>query len=125
MDRIDLGVWVPPVNVEELLEPGSAEDSKTIRSRVLKARERQKKRFKEINISCNAHIPPPEINRFCALGSEEKKLIRDLSHRFKLSSRGFHRVLKVARTVADLAGDMEIKKEHLMETVQYRPHFKG
>jgi len=123
MDRIDLGVWVPPVRLEELLEPGASENSADIRSRVLSARALQKMRFP--GGGCNAHIPPQEINRICVLGSAEKKLLRELDSRFKLSSRGFHKVLRVARTIADLAGAESIEKEHLLETVQYRPHFKG
>jgi len=123
MDRIDLGVWVPPVRLEELLEPGSSEASADIRCRVLAARALQKKRFPAGG--SNAHIPPQEINNICALGSAEKKLLRELDSRFKLSSRGFHKVLRVARTIADLSGAKSIEKEHLLETVQYRPHFKG
>jgi len=121
LDRIDLSIWVPPVKVESLLEHSIAEESSVIKARVMKARKIQEERFSEMDIIYNANIPPKEINRLCSLKDKEKKLLKKLALQFKLSSRSFHKVIKVARTIADLDGSPNIESSHIMETVQYRP----
>ena len=92
-----------------------------IRQRVESARERQRVRLDEAGMSCNADMGPAEVRRFCPLDERGKGLLRQAMAALSLSARAFHRVLKVARTIADLAGADSIEPVHLAESLQYRP----
>ncbi|MCA1645588.1 MAG: magnesium chelatase, partial [Chloroflexi bacterium] len=93
-----------------------------VRARVTSARERQWQRFVNLNgITCNAEMRVPEVRTFCDLHSSGAALVRSAVERLDLSARAYHRVLRVARTIADLAGAQEIQHSHLAEAIQYQP----
>jgi magnesium chelatase family protein len=123
LDRIDLHVEVPAVKHEELTaEDGrSVETSAQVRERVQEARERQQKRFADVSLACNAELTAKHLKTFCPLGDEEKNFLRQAALQLKLSARAYHRVLKVSRTIADLAGSENVETSHLAEALQYRP----
>jgi magnesium chelatase family protein len=120
LDRLDLHIEVPPVDFESLSSEQKAEPSAEIRKRVNAARAVQNARFKGTNITCNARITPDILNDACRLSSAGKKLLKTAFEKFGLSARAYDRVLKVARTIADLAGSKDIEAEHAAESVQYR-----
>ena len=120
LDRIDLFLWVSPVSYEELKEKGERESSLAIRERVIKAREIQKKRYQEISINTNAELSARQLKEFCSLGDEEEALMREAYCRYHLSARAYHRIIKVARTIADLEGAEKISTIHLCEAAGYR-----
>ena len=124
LDRIDLHVEVPAVNVDKLTKEDSNETSADIRRRVQAARNRQLKRFKNLKITCNSEMPPKRIKEFCFLDNECLSLLRQAVSQLNLSARGFHRVVKISRTIADLAGEEKIKVAHLAEALQYRPRLE-
>ncbi len=121
VDRIDLHVEVPPVEVKEILreENPSGETSEKIRERVMKARAIQEKRYGTA-LKLNAHLKPKEIKRFCRLETGAEDFLIKALERLGLSARGVHKILKVARTIADLSECEIIRKEHLSEALQYR-----
>jgi len=123
VDRIDLWLDVPAINHEELSDQGPrSEASAKIRQRVIKAREKQAKRFeKNKNISTNSEMGVKELKIFAPLSDNGTKLLNDSAKRLSLSARAYHRVIKLARTIADLANSDKIKDEHLLEALQYRP----
>ncbi|MQA88901.1 MAG: YifB family Mg chelatase-like AAA ATPase [Gemmatimonas sp.] len=121
LDRIDLHVEVPAVRYRELtgLRPG--ESSQLIRERVCRARERQRDRFADLpSIFANAHMRPRDLREHCRLDADGDALLRSAITRLGLSARAYHRILKIARTLADLAGSAEIHSAHVAEAVQYR-----
>lgn len=120
IDRIDIQIEVPTVSTEELRKKDKGESSKEIRYRVSQAREIQKKRFEGLKIYSNSEMSEQQVEKFCPLKEESEKFLRDAIQSFGLSARGHHRVLKTARTIADLEKCSEIKIEHLAEAVQYR-----
>jgi len=120
LDRIDLCVELQPVELANLHSAEKGESSESIRNRVMKARERQKERLQGTGKLWNGDMESAEIEKFCALGKEEKKYMEKIYHSFRLSARAYHRILKVARTIADLAGAEEISMEHLLEAACYR-----
>ncbi|MFT4031116.1 MAG: YifB family Mg chelatase-like AAA ATPase [Siphonobacter sp.] len=121
LDRIDLHVEVTPVNFEQLSSTRKAEPSETIRERVVKARERQTERFTENSgIYCNAMMPSELVRKVCLLSEAGKMLLKAAMTKLQLSARAYDRILRVARTIADLADSDEIKIEHLAEAIQYR-----
>ena len=121
LDRIDLQVRMEPVVYRELTDTGrETESSARIRERVERARKRQQERFAGTGILYNASIPGKEIERYCALGREETRLMERLFEQFEMSARGYHRILKVARTIADLEDSPGIGTRHLKEAVLYR-----
>jgi len=121
LDRIDIQVEVPAVACGELVKAGPCEGSEEIRARVLRARERQRGRFEPTAASaCNAHLGPAQVERCCKLGAPEQALLEMAVRRLGFSARGFDRILKVARTAADLEGAPDIRAEHLAEAIQYR-----
>jgi magnesium chelatase family protein len=120
LDRIDLIVDVQPVAVGDLTGPASGESSAVVRARVLTARERQLTRPGRA-ARLNATLHGRAFERACVLDEHGRRLLERSAARLHLSARGFHRVLKVARTIADLAGEGQIATEHLAEALQYRP----
>ena len=121
LDRIDLHIEVPAVKFKELADDSAAERSEVIRARVAKARERQMKRFvNEKQIFANAHMETRAIRRYCPIGQDSKDLLRLAISKLGLSARAYDRILKVARTIADLEGTDAIGRAHVAEAIQYR-----
>jgi magnesium chelatase family protein len=122
LDRIDIHIEVPRVDYEKLSSQRVSESSESIRARVQAAREIQRRRFIEsADIVCNADMRIAEIRKFCQLQAEGQSLMRAAMSQLNLSARAYHRILKLARTIADLAGSEEIQSAHLAEALQYRP----
>ena len=124
MDRIDIHLDVRRVPFEKLASLEGGEPSKVIRARVEAARKVQEARFTasgKANMLVNGDMGPAEVQQFCAIDADGKELMRSAVRQLELSTRSYHRVLKLARTVADLAGESEIRTEHLVEALQYRP----
>jgi len=121
LDRIDIHVEVPRVEYEKLASESALETSEPIRRRVEEARERQRKRFEGRRLSCNAGMGPGEVREYCRLDDAGRSLLRSAMQQLQMSARAFHRILKLARTIADLAGEGEITTAHLAEAIQYRP----
>lgn len=119
-DRIDLWLEVSYFEPEKMREK-SKRESEAIRARVEDAREIQRERFKGRGISINSEMRPKDLEEFAPLGENERKILDDASHKLDLSARAYHRVIKLARTIADLDGKKDISKDHLMEALQYRP----
>jgi magnesium chelatase family protein len=117
LDRIDLHVEVPALRERELADATSGEPSAGVRARVLVARERQVDR----QAAPNGRLEGGEIETRCVLSVAVRKLLRDAASRLSLSARGYHRVLKVARTIADLEGRSELATGDIAEAMQYRP----
>ena len=123
LDRIDLHIEVPAVKVEKLTD-GVGEKTKNsneIKKEVQKARDFQTKRFKSTKITCNAEMGTRDVKEFCSLSKECLNLLRQAVTTFQLSARSYYRLIKVSRTIADLAGEKEISPAHLAEALQYRP----
>jgi magnesium chelatase family protein len=120
LDRIDLRLTVPRLSKRELLGEEPAESSAAIRERVEEARERQRHRYRELGIESNAQLPGPFARRFARLTDQANALLSRAVERLELSGRGFDRALKVARTVADLAGSERVEASHLAESLSYR-----
>ncbi|MCC6612130.1 MAG: YifB family Mg chelatase-like AAA ATPase [Anaerolineae bacterium] len=122
LDRIDIHVEVPRVDYDKLMSNTEGEHSETIRQRVEAARERQRERFKGLDgLYANADMQVGEIDRFCTLNHDAKQLLEISVRRMGLSARSYHRTLKLARTIADLAGAEVIETAHVAEAIQYRP----
>ncbi len=121
LDRIDLHLEVPRVEYEKLSDDRLGEPSEAIRERVEEARARQLKRLQPFGLHSNAEMGPGEIRQFCKLDETGQNILRQAMRQMGLSARGYHRVLKVARTIADLAGSERILSQHLAEALQYRP----
>ena len=116
-----MGVEAAPVSFRELEEtPAENESSKEIRTRVERAVKIQKKRFEGTKIRFNSRMGPAEIRRFCSLGEREREFAEKVYEIRGLSARSYHKVLKTARTIADLAGEKNIRREHLAEAFGYR-----
>src|SRR5260370_20448149 len=121
LDRIDIHIEVPAVKYKELREPSSAEDSASIRQRVIAARNRQLERFLgEKKIYANAQMMPKMIRKHCAITAAGEKLLENAITLLGLSARAHDRILKVARTSADLDRGSHIEPSHLSEAIQYR-----
>jgi magnesium chelatase family protein len=121
LDRIDIHVEVPRVDYEKLSSDRLGEPSAAVRKRVEAARERQRARFAETSLVTNADMGPAEIRQFCQVDDAAKSLLKAAMQQMHLSARAYHRVLKLGRTIADLAGSEPIQTAHIAEAIQYRP----
>lgn len=120
LDRIDIQIEVPKVEFKEIMDPLSSERSEAVRRRVLAARKRQRTRFGASSTLCNAHMTPREVKKYCKVGAESRELLEMAVNRLGFSARAYTRVLKVARSIADLAGRADITAGDIAEAVQYR-----
>ena len=120
LDRIDIQVDVAPVNYENLDSDLKSESSESIRERILKAQEIQRERFKNDSILFNSQMTAPLIDKYCKLGNQEKMIMKKAFDSLGLSARGYHKILKLSRTIADLDGAENINAKHLAEAIQYR-----
>ena len=120
LDRIDLQLLVPRLTKHELLGARAGEPSSAVRARVIEARERQLDRYEALGVTCNAHLPAASARRHVALTAGAERFLGDAVDKTALSGRGFDRVLKVARTIADLAGADRTDAEHVGEALSYR-----
>ncbi len=127
LDRIDIFAEVPRVDYEKLASDATGEPSENVRQRVEKARVRQQERFAGTRLVCNAEMSPVEVREYCQNPLEDgaKSLLRLAMNQLTLSARSFHRVLKLARTIADLAGSEPIGTPHVAEALQYRQRGRG
>ncbi|MGI6207259.1 MAG: YifB family Mg chelatase-like AAA ATPase [Anaerolineae bacterium] len=125
LDRFDLHVEVPHVEYDKLSGGGRGEPSSAIRARVEAARARQRERFQGTSLVTNSEMGPAEVRQYCALDKECSSLMRAAMQQLRLSARAYHRVLKLARTIADLAGSENIATVHLAEALQYRQRVVG
>ena len=121
MDRIDLQVAVNRLKPEEIIQQPTGESSQTVRERVQQARDRASWRFKnEQNLSCNAQMHSRHLQKWCKLDDSSRNILEGAIRKLGLSARASDRILKVARTIADLAGDNDLKTNHIAEAIQYR-----
>ncbi len=121
LDRIDIHITVPAVKVEKLTQDQKSETSKTIQSRVQRAREIQLKRFKGTKIKSNSEMSSKLTKEYAALDEASITLLKQAISKLNLSARSFHKVVKIARTIADLESSVKIKSNHVAEALQYRP----
>ena len=120
LDRFDIQVEVPSVKFDELRSTELSESSAAIKSRVDAARELQRERFKGSETLCNAKINAAQLQKYCVIDKDAEKLLRNDFESLRMTARAYDRVLKVARTIADLDQSEIIREEHVMEAVQYR-----
>ena len=123
LDRIDIHIEVPRVDFEKLSDKRRGEGSDEIRARVEAARQKQRERFAELKngVMTNADMRVAEVRQFCELDEAGQQLIKAAMSQLQLFARAYHRILKLARTIADLAGEEDIQSTHLAEALQYRP----
>jgi magnesium chelatase family protein len=120
MDRIDIHIEVPAVKYRDLASREPGEPSREIKKRVDNARKIQLNRFKGMKIYCNAQMTNRQIKKFCEIDEASQKLLEMAIDKFGLSARAYTRILKVARTIADLEAQVNIQPAHLSEAIQYR-----
>ncbi len=120
LDRIDLHVEVPSVSYEQISSGHSGPSSRKVLDRVLKARQIQRNRFKDLNIFTNSEMGSSHIEHFCKLNEQSMSLLKDAVENLGISARAYTRILKIARTIADLEESSEIKLDHVAEAIQYR-----
>ena len=120
LDRIDIHVEVPRLSTTDLMARQIGESSATVRRRVVKAREIQTARLKPEGLSCNAQLKAKQMREYCALDTGASDLLKAAINQFSLSARAYDRILKVARTVADLDTSENIQLHHIAEAINYR-----
>jgi len=121
LDRIDIHIDVPRIAYEKLAGEGQGETSEQIRTRVEAARARQRERFSGTKLTCNAEMGPADVRTHCRVEGTAQSILKAAVSQMHLSARAYHRILKVARTIADLEGSPQIGPAHVAEAVQYRP----
>jgi magnesium chelatase family protein len=120
LDRVDIYIETPSLEFDELRENTRGETSAEIRLRVNSAREIQRQRYSGSSLGCNAHIGTKQLSRYCALSPECESLMRNAYNRLSMTARSYDRILRVARTIADLENEARIAPAHLAEAIQYR-----
>ena len=121
LDRMDLCITVPRARIEDIQGPaGKEESSSSVRSRVMEACQRQSHRFRGTGLHFNSDMRAPDLEKYCRLGTREQGCLRDLFERSGMSVRAYHRIIRVARTIADLEGQEEIREDHLYMAYTYR-----
>jgi magnesium chelatase family protein len=120
LDRIDIHVDVPRVPFQKLSDSRRGEPSGAIQVRVEAARTRQTERFAGTKLTCNADMDPTQVRDFCEIDETARQLLGTAMRQMNLISRAYHRILKLARTIADLAGEPRIQVPHIAEALQYR-----
>ena len=120
LDRIDIFVEVPRVEYDKLIAPSAAELSSGVRDRTERARHAQRARFGETGLLTNSEMGPNEVYQFCDLDEQASGLVRSAMQQMHLSARVYHRILKLARTIADLSGEDTVGVAHVAEALQYR-----
>ena len=120
LDRIDIHVEVPNVQYKDLTSDSTCESSEEIREKVTEARNIQLKRFQGLKYSTNSRMSARAIKKHCALDSQAEDLLHQAMTELNISARGYNKMLKVGRTIADLDGSKDIRLEHISEAVQYR-----
>ena len=121
LDRVDIFVEVPHIDYEKLADDRLGEKSEKVQARVKAARSRQQKRFEGTRLASNTEMTPTEVREFCQVEEQAQSLLKAAMKQLYLSARAFHRILKLARTIADLESADIIKAHHLAEAIQYRP----
>ena len=120
LDRFDILIEVPPVNPADLLSKPDGESSTAILERVMAARERQRRRYAGTGISCNARLSSKQLRKYCPLTASQQEMLLSAVSQLALSARAFDRILRVARTVADLAGHEQLTDADLYDAIQFR-----
>jgi len=121
LDRVDIFVEVPHIDYEKLTDDRLGEKSDKAQARVEAARSLQRERFDRTKLACNAEMTPTEVREFCRVEESAQSLLKAAMKQLYLSARAFHRILKLARTIADLENPDIIKAHHVAEAIQYRP----
>jgi len=119
LDRIDIHIEVPSLQYKELTSQAQSESSKEIKTRVNEARQIQRERFSN-KIFCNAQMNHRQIKKFCTIDDDAKQLLKMAVNELGFSARAYDKILKISRTIADLAGENNILPEHVSEAIQYR-----
>ena len=125
MDRIDVWLSVAEVKHADLSAPTKEEDSVSMRDKIKKARAIQASRFTDTKINLNAEMSAKQLGQFVKLSKPLTDLLNTSAERLGLSARAYHRVIKLARTIADLEASADIKENHLLEALQYRPKIQN
>ncbi|MDP2930985.1 MAG: ATP-binding protein [Chloroflexota bacterium] len=121
LDRVDIFIEVPHIDYEKLADDRLGEKSDKVQARVTTARKIQRQRFRDTRLNSNADMTPTEVREFCRVEESAQSLLKAAMKQLYLSARAFHRILKLARTIADLENVETIKAHHLAEAIQYRP----
>jgi magnesium chelatase family protein len=121
LDRVDIFVEVPRVDYEKLTDERLGEESAKVQARVTATRIRQQERFRGTRLTCNAEMTPNEVREYCQVEESSQGLLKAAMQQLNLSARAFHRILKLARTIADMEKSDIISASHLAEAIQYRP----
>ena len=120
LDRIAISIEAPEIGYEQLVSGRENESSESIRERVVRAHEVQKRRYAGTGIHFNADLSVEDIRKYCPLGKEENQMLESAFKKLRLSARAYHRILKVSRTIADLEGSAGIRCSHIAEAICYR-----
>ncbi|MCB1196452.1 YifB family Mg chelatase-like AAA ATPase, partial [bacterium] len=120
LDRIDIHLEVAQVHYKDLSSKQNGEPSAAIRERVIKARKIQNERFRRSKFFCNAHMTTSAVKKYCELSHDSQSILNNAMEQLGLSARAYHRILKLARTIADLASSADIQTPHILEAIQYR-----